>query len=226
LTGNSWLDLNSSLTVEQEAALEDHRLLSGLQAGEESAYELLIARYHAPVYNLAWRLLNDPADASDVLQEVFLKVFRGVNHFRGDCSLRTWLYRIAVNESHNRRRWLSRHRRGETAIDTSVDDSETKERPLFDEGDSPFDFAVNREAQLLLEEGLASISPVFRSVLVLRELEEMTYEEIAAVLEISIGTVKSRLVRGREALRHYLAKRLETAPAMPLVPSMAMRLAK
>jgi RNA polymerase sigma-70 factor (ECF subfamily) len=221
LTGNSWLNLNSSLTAEQEAALEDHRLLSGLQAGDERAYEQLIERFQAPIYNLAFRLLNDQADASDVLQEVFLKVFRNIGHFRGDCSLRTWLYRIAVNESHNRRRWLFRHRRGETGIDASTDDSDTWEKPLFDTSETPFDFTMNREAQLLLEEGLAAINPVFRAALVLREVEDLSYEEIAEVLEISIGTVKSRIVRGREALRHYLAQRLEPAPAMQLVPRIA-----
>ncbi len=221
MTGNSWLNLNSSLTAEQEAALEDHRLLSGLQAGDERAYEQLIERFQTPIYNLAFRLLNDQADASDVLQEVFLKVFRNIGHFRGECSLRTWLYRIAVNESHNRRRWLFRHRPGETGIDAATDDSEMWEKPLFDTSETPFDFTMNREAQLLLEEGLAAINPVFRSALVLREVEDMSYEEIAEILEISIGTVKSRIVRGREALRHYLAQRLDPAPAMQLVPRIA-----
>jgi len=221
LTGNSWLNLNSSLTAEQEAALEDHRLLSGLQAGDERAYEQLIERFQTPIYNLAWRLLNDPTDASDVLQEVFLKVFRGVGHFRGDCSLRTWLYRITVNESHNRRRWLTRHRRGETALESTSDDSESHEKPLFDSSETPFDFTMNREAQLLLEQGLAAINPVYRSALVLRELDDMSYEEIAEILEISIGTVKSRIVRGRGALRHYLAQRLEPAQTLQLVPGIA-----
>ncbi len=212
------LNLNSSLTPEQEAALEDHRLISGLQAGEESAYERLIQRFQAPVYNLAWRLLADPADASDVVQEVFLKIFRNVGSFRGDSTLRTWVYRIAVNESHNRRRWLFRHRRGETGIDDAFDDNDTREKPLMDSGETPFDFTMNREAQLLLEEGLAAINPVFRAALVLREIEDMSYDEIAEILEVSIGTVKSRIMRGREALRRYLATRLDPAPAMQLVP--------
>jgi RNA polymerase sigma-70 factor (ECF subfamily) len=128
------------------------------------------------------------------------------------------VYRIAVNESHNRRRWLFRHRRGETGIEESFEDSETRERPLMDEGETPFDFTMNREAQILLEEALEAINPVFRPALVLREMEELSYEEIAAVLEVSIGTVKSRILRGREALRRYLANRLVCAPAMQLVP--------
>lgn len=211
-------NLNSSLTPEQEAALEDHRLISGLQAGDEESYERLIERFQGPVYNLAWRLLSDPSDASDVVQEVFLKVFRNIGHFRGESTLRTWVYRIAVNESHNRRRWLFRHRRGETGIEETFDDNDTREKPLMDAGETPFDFTVNREAQILLEEGLAAINPVFRAALVLREIEDMSYEEIADILEVSLGTVKSRIMRGREALRRYLANRLEPASAMQLVP--------
>ncbi len=220
LTGNYSLNLNSTLTQEQEAALEDHRLISGLQAGEEAAYELLIERFQTPIYNLAYRLLNDPGEASDVLQEVFLKVFRNVENFRGESSLRTWMYRIAVNEANNRRRWLFRHRRGEIGMDDIFEDSEGREKPLMDAGETPFDFTLNREAQLLLEEGLAAINPVFRAALVLREVEDMSYEEIAGILDVSIGTVKSRIVRGREALRRYLAMRLEPAPSVQLVPGL------
>jgi RNA polymerase sigma-70 factor (ECF subfamily) len=193
----------------EDQEVEDQRLLAALQANEEHAYEQLIARFQSPVYNLACRLLNDQADASDVLQEVFIKIFRNVATFRGESSLRTWVYRIAVNESHNRRRWLFRHRRGETGIEETWEDSEAREKPLKDNGQTPFDFTMNREAQLLLEEGLAAVNPVYRAVLVLREVEEMSYEEIAAILEVSIGTVKSRIVRGRDALRKHLASRLE-----------------
>lgn len=218
MAANYYLNLNSSLTAEQEAALEDQRLISSLQAGEEAAYEQLIERFQGPVYNLAYRLLNDQADASDVAQEVFLKIFRNVGSFRGDSSLRTWVYRIAVNESHNRRRWLFRHRRGETGIDEGFEDSDCREKPLMDSGETPFDFTVNREAQVLLEEALAGINPVFRTALVLREIEDMSYEEISEILEVSIGTVKSRIVRGREALRRNLASRLDPAPSLQLVP--------
>ena len=221
VSGSLYLNLNAILTSEQEATLEDQRLLSALQNGDELAYEQLIERFQTSVYNLAYRLLNDQADASDVLQEVFLKVFRNVNSFRGDSTLRTWLYRIAVNESHNRRRWLFRHRRGETTIEETFEDNETRERPLMDNGESPFDFTLNREAQILLEEGLAAINPVYRSVLVLREIEDMSYDEISTILEVSIGTVKSRIGRGREALRKYLATRLDPAPSMQLVPRTA-----
>ncbi len=216
------LNLNASLTSEQQAALEDQALISALQRAEADAYETLIRRFQTPVYNLAWRLLDDPADAGDVVQEVFLKVFRSVDNFRGESSLRTWIYRIAVNESHNRRRWLFRHRKGETAIDDVYASEDNREAPIVDNNETPFDFTMNREAQLLLEEGLAAISPAFRAVLVLREVEELSYEEIATILEISMGTVKSRIVRGREALRHYLANRINPAGSLQLVPGAAV----
>lgn len=218
VTGPYSLNINASLTPEQQATLEDQALLSALQRAEPNAYETLIRRFQSPVYNLAWRLLDDPADAGDVVQEVFLKVFRNVDSFRGDSTLRTWIYRIAVNESHNRRRWLFRHRKGETAIDDLYSNDDNREAPLVDTGDTPFDFTMNREAQLLLEEALTAISPAFRAVLVLREIEEMNYEEIAGVLDISIGTVKSRIVRGREALRRYLSSRLNPAGSLQMVP--------
>ena len=210
------LNLNASLTTEQQATLEDQALISALQRADAGAYETLIQRFQAPVYNLAWRLLDNPADAGDVVQEVFLKVFRNVDSFRGDSSLRTWIYRIAVNESHNKRRWLFRHRRGETAIEDMYPADDNREAPLVDTGETPFDFTMNREAQLLLEEGLAAISPAFRTALVLREIEELSYEEIAHILDISMGTVKSRIVRGREALRCYLANRINPAHSLEM----------
>ena len=202
------LNLNASLTSEQQATLEDQALISALQRAEAGAYETLLRRFQAPVYNLAWRLLDDPADAGDVVQEVFLKVFRNVDSFRGDSSLRTWIYRIAVNESHNRRRWLFRHRKGETAIDDAFPGDDNREAPLVDAGETPFDFTVNREAQLLLEEGLAAISPAFRAALVLREVEELSYEEIGEITGLPAGTVKSRIHRARGMLREIVEREL------------------
>ncbi|MCU1330483.1 MAG: polymerase, sigma-24 subunit, subfamily [Bryobacterales bacterium] len=221
VSSSSYLNLSGPTNPEHEAALEDHRLLTGLQSGDEAAYEQLIQRFQGPVYNLAWRLLNNPSDASDVVQEVFLKVFRSVGTFRGESSLRTWIYRIAVNESHNRRRWHFRHRRGETGIEEIFEDQEGRERPLLDNGETPFDFTMNREAQHLMEEGLSAINPVFGAALVLREVEDLSYEEIAQVLDVSIGTVKSRILRGRDALGRYLANRLDPAPNLQLVPRTA-----
>jgi RNA polymerase sigma-70 factor (ECF subfamily) len=187
---------------------EDHELITGLQQGIEICYEHLISRFQQPVYNLAYRLLNDPGDACDVTQEVFLKVFRNVGQFRGQSTLRTWIYRIAVNESHNRRRWLFRHRHNEIGLEEEFDNSETRERAIPDSGRSPFDRAFDHEKRSLIEEALTRINPCFREAVVLRDVEDFSYEEIADILQISMGTVKSRIMRGREALRCELTARL------------------
>jgi len=105
------------LRTESTGQREDDELVRRLRAGDEAAYEDLLSRFQQPVYNLAYRLLNDPGDASDVVQEVFLKVFRNVSHFRRQSSLKTWIYRITVNEAHNQRRWFFRHRSREVGLD-------------------------------------------------------------------------------------------------------------
>src|SRR6476620_3200252 len=97
---------------------EDDLLLERLREGTEAAYEIQIARFQQPVYNLVYRLMDDPGDASDVVQEVFLKIFRNIHNFRGQSSLKTWIYRIAFNEAHNHRRWFSRHKRQEIGFET------------------------------------------------------------------------------------------------------------
>ena len=194
----------------------DDELICRLRACEEAAYEELIARFHQPVYNLAFRLLNDSADAADVVQEVFLKVFRNVGHFRNQSSLKTWVYRITVNEAHNQRRWFFRHRSREVGLD---DDAENgRGRAVADSAQSPFDYAFDREKQVLIENALARINPLFREVVVLRDIEDLSYEEIAEVLQISLGTVKSRILRGRDALKQELTARLEPEPAWRWAP--------
>lgn len=187
---------------------EDARLLRGLRAGIESAYEELLARYQQPVYNITYRLLGDQSDACDVVQEVFLKVFRGVGSFRERSSLRTWIYRIAVNEAHNHRRWFSRHRKREVPIEHETDDQYAYD-VTPDSGPSPFDYALDSETRLLIEQALTEVNPVFRTAVVLRDLEDLSYEEIAEILQVNLGTVKSRIMRGREALRRVLSKRLD-----------------
>jgi RNA polymerase sigma-70 factor (ECF subfamily) len=205
---DSTLTLSITAGAQSSLSEEDARLLRGLRAGIESAYEELLNRYQQPVYSMVYRLLGDQNDSSDVVQEVFLKVFRSVNSFKERSSLRTWIYRIAVNEAHNHRRWFSRHRRREVAIDR-----EDADRRSFDAtpdpGPSPFDFALDRETYLLIQRALEEVSPVFRTAVVLRDIEGLGYEEIAEILQISLGTVKSRILRGREALRRVLSERLE-----------------
>lgn len=200
-------------------------LVFELRSGVESAYETLIARFEQPVYNIVSRLMDDPADAADVVQEVFLKVFRNIASFRQDSSLKTWIYRIAVNEARNHRRWFSRHRRREVGLESdsgaSRESGRAYEDSIPDPGRSPYQAAADREAEAMIEQALAEVNPKFRAALVLREMEGLSYDEIAKILGISLGTVKSRILRGRDALRKNLAERLEPHSASGWFPQLA-----
>lgn len=187
----------------------DEKLLAGLRCGAEAAYEALIQRFQQPVYNLVYRLVDDPSEAADVTQEVFLKVFRKVGSFRGESSLKTWIYRIAVNQAYNQHRWFSRHRRQEIGLERTDENGLSIRDVLPDHCASPFDFARDRETHEIVEAALLTINPSFRSAVILRDLDDLSYEEIAEVLQVSLGTVKSRIMRGREALRRKLAGRME-----------------
>jgi RNA polymerase sigma-70 factor (ECF subfamily) len=187
---------------------EEDVLVTALCQGVEEAYEILIQRYQQPVYNLVCRLLNDPSDACDIVQEVFLKVFRNIGSFRGNSSLKTWIYRIAVNEAYNHRRWFSRHQRQEIAMGAE-EGMLSYEDSLADPGRTPFDQAADHETRALVEAALEKLNAKFRAAVVLRDIEDLSYEEIATVLDVSLGTVKSRILRGREALRKVLEGRLE-----------------
>jgi RNA polymerase sigma-70 factor (ECF subfamily) len=198
---------------------EDARLASGLRLGLEDAYELLVARFQQPVYNLVYRLMDDPGDASDVVQEVFLKVFRNIGTFRSESSLKTWIYRIAVNEVYNYRRWFFRHRRQEVILEDESEGGKNFGDAVPDRGRSPYDYALDGEKRVLIEDALAKINPIFRAAVVLRDIEDLSYDEIADILNISLGTVKSRITRGREAMRRQLEGRLEPTPALAWDPA-------
>ena len=187
---------------------EEASIVAELKAGSEEAYSWLIARYHQPIYSLVYRILTDPSDAADTTQEVFLKVFRGMNRFNGDCSLKTWLYRIAIHEASNQRRWWFRHKSKETSMERQDEDGNSFGLcdTLVDPGESPLEILAHQEVRARVEQELKQIAEPYRTTVVLRDIEGLAYDEIAEVLEISLGTVKSRLIRGREALK----KRLES----------------
>jgi RNA polymerase sigma-70 factor (ECF subfamily) len=205
---------------------EEAALVADLKAGSEEAFGILIAQYHQPLYSLISRSLTDPADAADITQEVFIKVFRNIRGFHGESSLRTWLYRIALHEASNQRRWWSRHKRQELTIDSSLvsassdDEGFSLAASLADRGGSPFDHAAQAELRRHVEEALRQLPETFRTVVVLREIEGFAYEEIAEILNANVGTVKSRLTRGRSALRALLTDQLRnSAPSTASVPS-------
>jgi RNA polymerase sigma-70 factor, ECF subfamily len=204
-------DLASAIGARaQEAAI-----VADLKAGSEEAYAWLIGEFQRPVYGLVYRVVSDPADAADTTQDVFLKVFRGMKSFHGESSLKTWIYRIALHEAANRKRWWFRHKAHETSIEPMESDGTANgdrsmqnaamQKALTDHNDSPFESVVHHEVQKRVDAELRQVAEPYRTALILRDLEEMSYEEISEVLQISLGTVKSRITRGRQALKQRLA---------------------
>jgi len=200
--------------INPEVAGEDAQLASALRERSEEAYELLVSRFQQPVYNLVYRLLADPGESCDVVQEVFLKIFRHIGTFRSQSSLKTWIYRIAVNEVHNYRRWFFRHRRQEVVLEDESQGGKNFGDTVPDRGRSPYDCALDGEKRVMIEDALARINPMFRAAVVLRDVEDLSYEEIADIMDISLGTVKSRITRGRDAMRRQLEGRLEPEVAL------------
>jgi RNA polymerase sigma-70 factor (ECF subfamily) len=198
-------DLASALTRWAEEA----SILAELKSGSEEAYAWLVDRFHQPIYSLVYRIVNDPADAADTTQEVFLKAFRGMRRFQGEASLKTWLYRIAIHEASNQRRWWFRHKSRETSMEPQ--DAREGAVPgglkatLVDSAKSPFDRMAHEEVRARVEQEVRQLPEPYRTTVVLRDIEELSYEEIAEILDVSLGTVKSRLMRGREALKKRLA---------------------
>jgi RNA polymerase sigma-70 factor (ECF subfamily) len=205
------MDLARTVGLALEQALpavrnEEAAFVAELQAGSEEAFSYLLAVYQNPVFNVISHIVEREQDAGDVLQEVFIKVFKGIKHFHGESTLKTWIYRIAVREASNHRRgWWRRHWREPISMD-----EENMESRVMAEGAStlpitPYQALEQAERQELVRKALASLVAPYRAVVVLRELEGLTYEEIAQVIGVAEGTVKSRLLRGRELLRRKLA---------------------
>lgn len=195
-----------ALTIQSEEAA----LIAELRAGSEEAFAWLIARYHQPIYSLLARTVQDRTDAADLTQEVFVKVFRGVGNFHGESSLRTWIYRIALREASNQRRWWMRHKQQEVPIEQEITDGESSapirlKEMLVDPSESPYDSAVHAENRSRVEAALAKVPEPYRATLILRDIEGFVYEEVAEMQGVNLGTVKSRLVRGRAFLRAHLA---------------------
>ncbi len=198
---------------------QESAVIAELKAGSEEAYAWLIAEFHQPIYSLVYRMVTDPSDAADTTQEVFVKVFRGINNFHGQSTLKTWIYRIALHEASNRRRWWFRHKSRETPLEPLESENNHGGSVSLQDNDSesPFEFAMHEEVRAKVEEEIRKIPEPFRTTIILRDLEELSYEEVAEITQVSLGTVKSRLTRGREALRRLLADYVQHAgPALGL----------
>lgn len=182
------------------------RFVEQLKAGDATAFDLLITRYSPDVYSLLFRLTRDTEEAADLTQDTFLRVLRSIRKFRGDSELKTWIFRIAINESRNRFRWWTRRKRGRTV---SIDEPLTKDGPalansLAGASEAPDERLIRRESRSRLERAIADLSPAFRETIVLCDIEGQSYQEIALILGISLGTVKSRIARARDELRKKL----------------------
>jgi RNA polymerase sigma-70 factor, ECF subfamily len=214
--GTALGNLVSAIGIRQE----ETDLITQLKAGSEEAFAWLVATYHQPVYSLIARTLPTQADAADITQEVFVKVYRGISGFHGDASLRTWIYRIALHEASNQRRWWSRHCRQEVTIEAETGES-SEGQPLcirdtlVDEQESPFELAAQAELRAQVEAELREVPDPFRTVVILRDIEGLAYEEIAEILGVNLGTVKSRLMRGRANLKARLAPFVEATRKSP-----------
>jgi RNA polymerase sigma-70 factor (ECF subfamily) len=183
------------------------QFIERLRAGEAAAFDHLVNERSADIYALLYRLTQDTEEARDLTQETFLQAFRSIAHFRGDADLRTWLYRIAVNQARNRWRWWRRRRKGFTLSLDSTDEMHEislASRLVDERAVDPEARTLAHEREEILLAAVGTLAPPYREVVVLRDVEGMSYEEVAATLEISVGTVKSRLSRGRMELRRKL----------------------
>jgi RNA polymerase sigma-70 factor (ECF subfamily) len=197
----------SSATEFELRVPSEDQFLERLRRGDAMAYERLVAEQSSDVYALLFRLTSDAEEARDLTQETFLRAFQSIDRFRGDASLKTWIYRIAINQARNRWRWWRRRRRDVTvSLDATNDQFE---KPLAvtlpsDKSPSPEQQTLARERENQIRDALCGLRRSYREAVILRDVEGFSYEEIAQTLQISIGTVKSRISRGRLELRRQL----------------------
>ncbi len=195
-------------TKAQEVAL-DRLLVDRFKGGDEAAFNEMVSRYWDRIYGMVHQLLRNQQDAEEVTQDAFIRAHRGLANFRGESAFSTWLYQIATNLARNRYWYWWRRKRDKTvSFDQPV--SEDNPTPLSEvfstEMDTPGDITVTQELVDHIAIGMEKISAKHREVLILRNVKNMAYEEIAEVLSISVGTVKSRIARARESLRDALGK--------------------
>jgi RNA polymerase sigma-70 factor (ECF subfamily) len=177
-----------------------------LKRGEAAAFEEWVTDRSSEIYGLLLRLTENGEEARDLTQETFLRAFQSIGRFRGEADLRTWLYRIAINQARNRWRWWRRRRRDST-VSLDVIQGQTNQplmATLVEGSDNPEQRTLAHEREVALRAALQKLGISYRETVILRDIEGFSYEEIAATLGINVGTVKSRLARGRQELRRRL----------------------
>lgn len=197
----------AAASVEECQTAED-AFLERLRARDMAAFDLFVNERSAEVYSLLYRLTEDAEEARDLTQETFLRAFKHIDSFRGDADLKTWLYRIAINQARNRWRWWKR-RKKDSIISLDISDRDDDEplsaRISSNNERDPEQNLLARERETALLKALKTLKQDFREAVILRDIEGLSYEEIADTLEISVGTVKSRIARGRLELRKKLS---------------------
>jgi len=178
-------------------AISDAECVRKLQRGETDAFETLIRRHQKTIYNLAYRMLGDYDEAAEISQETFLSAYRAIGNFRGDANFSTWLYRIALNHATTRRKTLTTRQQRTVPMENS--------EPASDPNPGPPESMEKKEIRQRVQQALNRLEPEDAAVILLRDLQDVPYEEVARVLEVPIGTVKSRLHRARQALKSELA---------------------
>jgi RNA polymerase sigma-70 factor (ECF subfamily) len=183
------------------------QFIERLKRGDAAAFEKLVNERSGEIYGLLYRLTESREEARDLTQETFLRAFQSIGQFRGESDLRTWIYRIAINQARNRWRWWRRRRRDVTvSIDAPAPSGQVSLIGTLksDDGNNPERETLAHEREQALRKALGSLKRVYREAVLLRDIEGFAYEEIAVALDISVGTVKSRLARGRQELRRKL----------------------
>ena len=181
---------------------QEQKWIDAARKGDQNAFAELVRLYEKKVFALTTRMCKNPEDAAEVAQEAFLAAWQGLPSFRGDAAFSTWLYRLASNACVDLLRREGRHR--DAAGPSFNDDDHPVDIP--DPASSPHDLAERSELRQQIEDGLAALSPDHREVLILREIHQLAYDEIASVLQLDSGTVKSRINRARKQLRNFLLK--------------------
>ena len=184
------------------------QFIERLKRGDAAAFETLVNERSGEIYGLLYRLTENGEEARDLTQETFLRAFQSIGHFRGESDLRTWIYRIAINQARNRWRWWRRRRRDATVSIDAPDISGGRLGLMATlkstTAKDPEQDTLAHERERALRKALSSLKRVYREAVILRDIEGFAYEEIATTLDISVGTVKSRLARGRQELRRKL----------------------